>query len=101
MRESLNKIDSNDDNRIMLQNLAYLDSDYSNLDKTLILTDESKGCDSPHGQHNLQSSKDPMRWIRYFEIYETFGHERSIVLDNKTLLEQLVNTIDFQSLRKT
>ena len=69
--------------------------------KTLILTDESKGCDSPHGQHNLQSSKDPMRWIRYFEIYETFGHERSIVLDNKTLLEQLVNTIDFQSLRKT
>ena len=72
MRDSLNKINSNDDNRMVLQYLAHLDPNYSNLGKTLILTNESKGCDSPYKQHNTQSSVDPMRWIRYLEICDTF-----------------------------
>ena len=47
MRDSLNKFDSNDDKRMRLQYLYHPDPNNSNLDKTLILTDESKGCDSP------------------------------------------------------
>ena len=93
MRDSLNKIDSNDDKIMMLKYLAHPDPNNSNLDKTLILTDESKGCDSPYNQHNLQSSDDSMKLISYLGIYESFGLERSIDLNNKVILEQLVDTI--------
>ena len=39
-----------------------------------------------------------MRWIRYLEIYDTFGFERFRALDNKALLEKLVNTINLPKL---
>ena len=79
--------------------MDHLDPNNSNLGKTLILTDESKGCDFPYKQHNTPSSDDPMRWIRYLEICETFELGRSIGLDDKALLEQLVNTINLPKLR--
>ena len=41
-----------------------------------------------------------MRWIRYLEICDTFELERYIGLDDKALLEQLVNTINLQKLEE-
>ena len=57
-----------------------------------------KGSGSPNKQHNTQSSDDPMRWMRYLEICDTFGLERSGGLGDKALLEQLVNTINLPKL---
>ena len=82
----------------MLKYLAHLDPNNSNLGKTPILNDESKGCDSPYKHHNTQSSDDLMRCVRYFEICSTFEFEISRGLDNKALLEKLVNTISLPKL---
>ena len=41
-----------------------------------------------------------MRWIRYLGICENVGLERSRGLDNKALLEKLVNTINLPKLEE-
>ena len=39
-----------------------------------------------------------MRWIRYLEISESFGLERSRGLDDRALLKKLINTINLPKL---
>ena len=65
------------------------------------LTGESKEWFLHIINHKLQSSDGPKRWIKHLEICNNFWLERSRGLNDKVLLEQLVNANNFQSLRKT